>query len=89
MTRGTIATAGMVAAGIMFSSFAAAQLAKAPKVEFTAAGKDQSATHCLLDRHFVLALPAGSVATFAIGCRTSGQVQPARSISQQLRIPPR
>ena len=48
----------LVAAGIMFSSFAAAQLAKAPKVELTAAGKDQTVAQCGLDRHFAQALPA-------------------------------
>ena len=57
MSRGRIVTASLVAAGILFFSFAAAQLAKVPKVEFTAAGSDQSAVHCLWDRHFVLALP--------------------------------
>jgi hypothetical protein len=57
MSRGRIVTASLVAAGIMFSSFAAAQLTKAPKVEFAAPSVDQSAAHCLLDHHFVLALP--------------------------------
>lgn len=58
MSHGKIVAASLIVAGILFSSFAAAQLVKGRKVEVVATSYDNLHVPCVLNRHFALSWPA-------------------------------